>query len=110
MSENSVEMLQDLVFPGERDGLWSSVWTNLVDGSGLALLDHPDLGSMKALGIYDDGSDGTAEDRLVNFMPFADGSFNAEMRDGNDFRVMERGICRGLQSSNYCGLSTWGLN
>ena len=48
---------------------------------------------------------GIAEARKVEFMPFADGTFAAQLKDGNDFSVMERGICRGLKTDpeTICG-------
>lgn len=109
ISEGSAELLQDLVFPNDRDGLWQSVWANVVDGSGLSLYDDADLGAMKALAVYDKGADPVSTDRGVRFFPLADGSVRVDLRDGNDFRVMERGICQGLTPGD-CGSSTWGLN
>ena len=34
----------------------------------------------------------------VYFLPFVDGTFHAQLRDVNDFRVMERGICLSLRA------------
>jgi hypothetical protein len=41
-------------------------------------------------------------------LPFFDGTFSAALKDGNDFSVMENGICRGLaryytDEASFCG-------
>jgi hypothetical protein len=35
--------------------------------------------------------------------PPADGAFAADLVAGNDFAVMERGICTGLRGTKWCG-------
>jgi len=111
ISEQGLESLSELHFPsGRGDGYWHNVWTNVADGSGQALYDDATLGAMKGISIRDNVGDTSAVTRHVRFAPFADGTFRTELRDGNDFRVMERGACRGIASAEDCGLSTWGLN
>ncbi|MCH9684991.1 MAG: hypothetical protein K0V04_26375 [Deltaproteobacteria bacterium] len=114
VSDAGGESLSEIYFPAERRGKFGSVWTNAVDGSGLALYDDAELGSMKALWLSDEINDEDADPEedsdMVRFQPFADGTFRAQLTDGNDFQVMERGICRGLASSSYCGPSSFGLD
>ncbi len=111
ISEAVGETLTDLYFPpGRGHGYWHNVWTNVADGSGQALYDDPSLGAMKGISVRDNKGDPDAVTRHVRFAPFADGTFRTELRDGNDFHVMERGACRGIASATFCGPSTWGLN
>ena len=110
VSEQAGESLADLVFPDERQGWFFNTWMNLVDDSGLLLYDDLSLGAMKAISVHDNDGDPLATSRFVRFHPFADGTFRAELRDGNDFRVMERGICAGIIGKAACGPSTWGLD
>ncbi len=112
ISDQPDEDLFDLEFPWTQAGKVGNVWTNTVDGAGMALYDDPELGAMKGVWLGQSGSDllnppGAVR---VRFFPFADGSFRAELTDGRDFQVMERGICRGLASSAYCGPSSFGLD
>ena len=101
-----------LSFPKTQRGVMGSVSTDLIAGSGAILLDDPALGATKAVWITDDGK--------VSFLPLADGTFTDGLSDGNDFQVMERGICLGLIKSTggaaaaeaFCGTasdSKWGL-
>ncbi len=49
---------------------------------------------------------GTATDNRVEFLPLADGTFFNTLKDGNDFQVMERGLCLNLKGDNgdaLCG-------
>lgn len=111
VSTLSTEQLAGVYFPQGRRGKAGNMWTNLVDGTGMALYDAG-VGSMKAVWLRQDGGDqdpGPADPQL-RFLPFADGTFRAALRDGNDFQVMERGICRGIASDVYCGDSSFGLN
>lgn len=111
VSESPNEGLGDLDFPsGRGGGFWHNTWTNVADGSGQALYDDASLGAMKGLSVRDHKGDTTSTQRHLRFAPFADGSVGTTLRDGNDFRVMERGICRGLASAATCGASTWGLD
>ncbi|MCA9706577.1 MAG: hypothetical protein KDK70_12060 [Myxococcales bacterium] len=112
VSEAAGEDLQDVYFPVSRRGKVGNVWSNMVDGAGLALYDDPELGAMKGLWLRQDGGDADTPLGAVKlrFLPFADGTFRANLTDGNDFQVMERGICRGLASAAYCGPSSFGLD
>lgn len=105
------EELSAVYFPRERRGKAGNEWTNLVDGTGMAIYDAG-LGSMKAVWLRQDGGDqdSTQAAPVVRFLPFADGTFRAQLKDGNDFQVMERGICLGLANGSSCGDSSFGLN
>lgn len=39
----------------------------------------------------------------IELLPVADGAFAAELGAGDDFAVMERGICTGLRGAKWCG-------
>ncbi len=112
ISESPGEALDEVYFPIERRGKAGNVWSNVVDGSGLALFDDPGFGSMKGLWLRQDGADTSVPLGAVKlrFLPFADGTYRASLQDGNDFQVMEKGICRGLASDAYCGPSSFGLD
>ncbi len=72
-------------------------WTGLLTGSGVALFEDPEISALKGLWIT------TNHYTRVQFLPFADGTFDADLRDGDDFTIMERGICLGLQDEAHCG-------
>lgn len=112
ISTDPAEALGDVFFPSSRRGKVGNVWTNLLDGSGMAMYDDEDLGAMKAVWIRQDGGDTSSPlgDVHLRFLPFADGGFRAEFRDGNDFQVMERGICLGISNGADCGPSSFGLD
>lgn len=112
ISEDPGESLDDVYFPQSRRGKVGNVWSNMLDGAGMAMYDDADLGAMKAVWIRQDGGDNSSPLGAVHlrFLPFADGSFSAEFRDGNDFQVMERGICLGISNSADCGPSSFGLD
>jgi hypothetical protein len=78
-------------------------WTNLEVGAGLALYADAGLPSLKVLALLR-GRDKT---RLV-FLPFADGASAIELGTGDDFEVMERGICVGLHGQDRCGDASTG--
>jgi hypothetical protein len=54
--------------------------------------------------------DGNTNDSLL-FLPYADGTPDIQLKDGSDFRVMERGLCYVLKQRNatFCGSANqWG--
>ncbi|HMI91083.1 MAG TPA: hypothetical protein VK509_06945, partial [Polyangiales bacterium] len=73
-------------------------WTHLGADSAVTLYEDESLSALKAALIArtDDGLQ-------LDFLPLADGSFAGALRAGNDFEVMERGICVGLQGVERCG-------
>ncbi|MCP3136152.1 hypothetical protein [Pyxidicoccus xibeiensis] len=86
-------------------GAVGNAWTNLMPGAGMSIYEDLDLAAMKGLWAFDKGG-GQA---YFQFFPLFDGTPWATLRDGNDFRVMERGICRGIKDDAYCGSSgRWG--
>lgn len=72
-------------FEGRHGGSASHVTL----GSGTVLYEDLDIGALKGM-----------LNRVVGyeFYPLVDGSFDAEMRTGNDFRVMESSLCRGIRT------------
>lgn len=87
-------------------GAVGNAWTTLFPGAGMSIFEDLDLAAMKGLWAWDKGG-GSA---YLQFFPLFDGTPWVWLRDGNDFRVMERGICLGLKGAGYCGTSGyWGL-
>jgi hypothetical protein len=72
------------------------------NGRKLSLYEDSIISGVKAVSIQrvdDDDSD------VITFMPFFDDTFRTlpgnHLSTGNDFRIMERGICWGLHSTDY---------
>lgn len=92
-------------------GKLGNEWSHVPTGSGVALYEDPTLGAMKGLMVQDvyvhynaAGNPISAEHpSSIDFLPLADGTFSAQLRDGADFKVMERGICLGLRGEAICG-------
>lgn len=89
-----------------RGGHLGNWWTKLHDNSGVTLYEDNELSALKGVMLRkkDDGGE-------LNFLPLADGSFRADLKDGSDFQIMERGICLGIRGAAYCGSaanSFWG--
>ncbi len=72
-------------------------WTNLAAGTGLAIYEDLELSALKGL-MLARVSDATRLDVL----PFADGVYEQQLGSGNDFVVMELGICEGLKGKGKC--------
>lgn len=107
--DSSKDPAQDLRFDTRRRGKIGNAWTRMHAGTGVALYEDLGLGALKGLWMRWDGSQKLP---MLEFLPFADGSFNVQLRDGSDFRVMERGICLGIAGEAYCGKpadSYWNL-
>jgi hypothetical protein len=75
-------------------------WTHLLPGTGVALYEDETLSALKALLAV--GTD-RPERSDIDFLPLADGAYDAEFGTGNDFQVMERGICARLRGDRLCG-------
>ncbi|MDD9939714.1 MAG: hypothetical protein OXU20_01510 [Myxococcales bacterium] len=75
-------------------------WTNLPPGSGVALYEDAGLSALKALVPVRSVQ---ARDTRLVFLPLADGAYHAELSGGDDFAVMERGICTGIRGEHACG-------
>ncbi len=67
------------------------------DGKSLALYADRELSAVKGLGLCAD------DPGAMRSLGIFDGGFHAELKDGNDFHVMEQGICRGIQPQTVCG-------
>jgi len=86
-------------------GAVGNAWTTLFPNAGMSIFEDLDLAAMKGLWAWDKGG-GSA---YLQFFPLFDGTPWVWLRDGNDFRVMERGICLGLKGAGYCGSNGyWG--
>lgn len=98
-----------LSFPSNLRSYFSDVWATTVPGAGISLYEDLQLGAMKGAWVRNNLT--IAGSSYLNFMPFADGTFRASLRDGNDFHVMERVLCVVLRGDAYCGgpsTSPWG--
>jgi hypothetical protein len=72
-------------------------WTQLAPGTGVAL--HDDGEHLQALLVQRNGA-GVHE---LQYLPYADGELDEALGAGNDFQVMERGVCLGIRSEAECG-------
>ena len=111
-------------FPNMIRGKWGTMWSLAAGdpgvalpasaGSGVVLLEDLHLGAMKGAWVEHlaPNAAGTRPDRDLRFVPLADGSLNHDLHDGNDFRVMEWGVCRSIQPNPViCGAdfaTLWG--
>jgi hypothetical protein len=85
-------------------GSFINQWTNLAGGTGVALYEDESLISLQAIIARRDADDAV----VVDYLPFADGSYDETLAAGNDFQVMERGVCAGIQLDGRCGDSAIG--
>jgi hypothetical protein len=74
-------------------------WTNLAPGTSLALYEDVTLSALKGLMLAKLTNPDVVH---LDFLPFADGVYEDQFGGGNDFEVMERGICEGLKSEASC--------
>jgi hypothetical protein len=75
-------------------------WTHLEPGTGVAIYEDETLSALK--GLMASGTDRPGVSR-IEFLPLADGAYDEEFGTGNDFQVMERGICTRLRGDQACG-------
>jgi hypothetical protein len=75
-------------------------WTHLEPGTGVALYEDETLSALK--GLMASGTDRPGVTR-IEFLPLADGAYDEDFGTGNDFQVMERGICTRLRGDQACG-------
>lgn len=74
-------------------------WAHVAEGTAVALYEDETLpGLVAALSAASAG-----EATRIELLPAADGVFDAELGSGNDFAVMERGICTTLRGAGWCG-------
>lgn len=71
-------------------------WTQLAANSGVALLEGEQ--HLQALLVQRAGGA-----LRLDYLPYADGEVDTTLDSGNDFQVMERGLCLGLRSAAECG-------
>jgi hypothetical protein len=84
----------------KRMGCFGSLWTKAKGSTGITLASSPFVSSMKGARINNKGK--------LEVYPFADGTRARAVRGGNDFWVMERGLCHLTRRSvddavDYCG-------
>jgi hypothetical protein len=73
-------------------------WTHLAAGTSLVLHEDSSLPALTGAMVMR-GRDGLH----LELMPFVDGSFDLDLGSGDDFEVMERGICAQLRGVSACG-------
>jgi hypothetical protein len=77
-----------------------SEWVNLAPGTTLAL--HEDVARPQLEGLMA-VRDEAKHTTHLDFLPHVDGVFDETLGSGDDFQVMERGICMGLHGERECG-------
>jgi hypothetical protein len=77
-----------------------SEWVNLATGTTLAL--HEDVARPQLEGLMAVRNEAKHTTHL-DFLPHVDGVFDETLGSGDDFQVMERGICMGLHGERECG-------
>jgi len=80
-------------------GAIGTAWDYAAPGFGLALYEDSRLSALKGLRLRVLRPGEPDQEERLDFLALADGSFDADLRDGNDFHVMEAGICRALRNS-----------
>lgn len=76
-------------------GNMGNQWAFSAAGAGVHLFEDGETSALKALWVWPTFG--------VWFYPFVDGTVRAQLKDGNDFQVMEHGICNGLRGGAACG-------
>jgi hypothetical protein len=72
-------------------------WTHLAKSTSLVLYEDNSLQALAGAMVR------RAKDRhQLELLPFVDGAFDVELGAGNDFEVMERGICTQLRGARAC--------
>jgi hypothetical protein len=73
-------------------------WTHLAPNTSLVLYEDSSLKAMSGAMVR------RAKDGLqLELLPIVDGSFTAGLGGGDDFEVMERGVCAQLRGADVCG-------
>jgi hypothetical protein len=74
-------------------------WTTLAPATRVAFYEDESSDALVALMNVHRGN-GSSQ---IDVLPLADGSFDAALGAGNDYRIMEHGICAGLRGNGVCG-------
>ena len=80
------------------DVMLESEWVDLQAGSGVDLVERATVGAMK--GIFTRTVEAGTHWR-TDFMPLADGTFRAQLRDNDDYRSMARHMCARLREASH---------
>jgi hypothetical protein len=73
-------------------------WTHLAPNTALVLYEDSSLNALAGAMVR------RVKNALqLELLPFVDGSFAADLGGGNDFEVMERGVCSQLRGADVCG-------
>jgi hypothetical protein len=76
-------------------------WAHVARGTAVTLVEEPSLPGLVALVPM--RVKGDPSRARIELLPVADGTFDAALDSGDDFAVMERGICTGLRGVKWCG-------
>jgi hypothetical protein len=74
-------------------------WTTLAPATRVAFYEDEASDALAAI-MNVRHSNGSSQ---IDFLPLADGSFDAALGAGNDFQIMEHGICAVLRGNAICG-------
>lgn len=88
-SNTNAPLFKNTSFP------YGYIGTMLAGQSGVFLLDHPQLITMRAATILP-----SETGPMLTFLPFADGTYDAVFTTDSDFKVMARGLCLGTKSGD----------
>jgi hypothetical protein len=77
-------------------GWWGNRWSDTATGIGVDLRSDLSVGAMKGVWVRVNSETNT---RAVRFEPTADGTFDGELCDGNDWLMMNRATCQGLRAT-----------
>jgi hypothetical protein len=78
-------------------------WAHVARGGAVALYEDASLPGLVAVMATRIKGDEAAR---IDLLPVADGTFDAVLTAGDDFEVMERGICTGLRGARVCGAAS----
>lgn len=79
-------------------------WTSTPANVGVEAYEDEATGALKMLIDWGSGTN------PLQFYPLADGSFSAQLKSGDDYYLMERGVCLGLRPEAWCGARTTATN
>jgi hypothetical protein len=90
-------------------GYFGTGWDIVLPGSGFTLYEDETISATKGTAIYfHDHADPDQRWAQLTVHGFADGTFNANLKDGNDWQVIEHGMCISLGQDINCGKNKFG--
>jgi hypothetical protein len=86
----------------EHWGHMGSHWTDIAEWTGVDLYEDDSITALKALWLQANPTPGLEPLEHLQFLPLADGTFDTDLDGVSDFKVMERGICLGIENYEAC--------